>query len=242
MLEEMQEEKPKAKSMPAPQPTARPVIKSKDKQPQTRTPFLNTENQHPSTIKSSELQLEPEDENSWCKALHLRMQKIWRRLLFILKYSTANIENQRFLITLRRFFQKPIFIIKLLYHVIKIHYCWRSRLRSWITTTTLGISGFTPAGCPKSVPEAIAKRVAEEHAKGNPFQIGMFTGASTGDRLDGELARANAIKFRTPYQSNKDLRSALNAHKAHYYDMHLSELAQSLRYGFLPRFMTVGTL
>ena len=97
----------------------------------------------------------------------------------------------------------------------------------------VGFSGFTPAGCPKSVPEAIAKRAAEEHAKGNPFQIGMFTGASTGDRLDGELARANAIKFRTPYQSNKDLRSALNAHKAHYYDMHLSELAQSLRYGFL---------
>ena len=97
----------------------------------------------------------------------------------------------------------------------------------------VGFSGFTPAGCHKSVPEAIAKRAAEEHAKGNPFQIGMFTGASTGDRLDGELARANAIKFRTPYQSNKDLRSALNAHKAQYYDMHLSELAQSLRYGFL---------
>ena len=97
----------------------------------------------------------------------------------------------------------------------------------------VGFSGFTPAGCPKSVPEAIAKRAAEEHDKGNPFQIGMFTGASTGDRLDGELARANAIKFRTPYQSNKDLRSALNAHKAQYYDMHLSELAQSLRYGFL---------
>ena len=97
----------------------------------------------------------------------------------------------------------------------------------------VGFSGFTPAGCPKSVPEAIAKRAAEEHTKGNPFQIGMFTGASTGDRLDGELARANAIKFRTPYQSNKDLRSALNAHKAQYYDMHLSELAQSLRYGFL---------
>lgn len=97
----------------------------------------------------------------------------------------------------------------------------------------VGFSGFTPAGCPKSVPEAIAKRAAEEHAKGNPFQIGMFTGASTGDRLDGELARANAIKFRTPYQSNKDLRSALNAHKAQYYDLHLSELAQSLRYGFL---------
>lgn len=97
----------------------------------------------------------------------------------------------------------------------------------------VGFSGFTPAGCPKSVPGAIAKKAMEEHTKGNPFQIGMFTGASTGDRLDGELARANAIKFRTPYQSNKDLRSALNAHKAQYYDLHLSELAQCLRYGFL---------
>lgn len=61
----------------------------------------------------------------------------------------------------------------------------------------------------------------------------MFTGASTGDKLDGELARANAIKFRTPYQSNKDLRALLNSHGAQYFDMHLSELAQDLRYGFL---------
>ena len=97
----------------------------------------------------------------------------------------------------------------------------------------VGFSGFTPAGCPKVVPGAIARKAAEEHAKGNPFQIGMFTGASTGDKLDGELARANAIKFRTPYQSNKDLRAALNAHQAQYFDLHLSELAQSLRYGFL---------
>lgn len=97
----------------------------------------------------------------------------------------------------------------------------------------VGFSGFTPAGCPKAVPAAIAKRAMEEHAKGNPFQIGMFTGASTGDLLDGELARANAIKFRTPYQSNKDLRALLNAHQAQYFDMHLSELAQDIRYGFL---------
>lgn len=97
----------------------------------------------------------------------------------------------------------------------------------------VGFSGFTPAGCPKVVPGAIARKAEEEHAKGNPFQIGMFTGASTGDKLDGELARANAIKFRTPYQSNKDLRAALNAHQAQYFDMHLSELAQDLRYGFL---------
>lgn len=97
----------------------------------------------------------------------------------------------------------------------------------------VGFSGFTPAGCPKAVPGAIAKRAEEEHAKGNPFRIGMFTGASTGDLLDGVLARANAVKFRTPYQSNKDLRASLNAHQAHYFDMHLSELAQDMRYGFL---------
>lgn len=97
----------------------------------------------------------------------------------------------------------------------------------------VGFSGFTPAGCPKVVPGAIAKRAIEEHEKGNPFKIGMFTGASTGDLLDGELARAKAIKFRTPYQSNKDLRISLNEREAHYFDMHLSEVAQSLRYGFL---------
>ncbi|MDR0431473.1 MAG: acetyl-CoA hydrolase/transferase family protein [Tannerellaceae bacterium] len=97
----------------------------------------------------------------------------------------------------------------------------------------VGFSGFTAAGCPKAVPVAIAKRAKEEHEKGNPFQIGMFTGASTGDKLDGELARAKAIKFRTPYQSNKDLRALLNARETNYYDMHLSELAQNLRYGFL---------
>ncbi|GHT33288.1 acetyl-CoA hydrolase [Bacteroidia bacterium] len=97
----------------------------------------------------------------------------------------------------------------------------------------VGFSGFTPAGNPKAVPVAIAKKAREEHEKGNPFQIGMFTGASTGDKLDGELARAKAIKFRTPYQSNKDLRALLNARETAYYDLHLSEIAQMLRYGFL---------
>ena len=63
----------------------------------------------------------------------------------------------------------------------------------------------------------------------------MYTGASTGDSCDGALARAHAIEFRTPYQGNKDLRTELNAQGAHYFDMHLSELAQDLRYGFMPK-------
>lgn len=97
----------------------------------------------------------------------------------------------------------------------------------------VGFSGFTPAGCPKVVSGAIAAHARAEHEAGRPFRIGMFTGASTGDRLDGELARANAIKFRTPYQSNKDLRNLINSGGTDYYDMHLSMEAQEIRYGFL---------
>ena len=97
----------------------------------------------------------------------------------------------------------------------------------------VGFGGFTAAGTPKVVPEAIARRAEEEHAAGRPFRIGVFTGASTSDHLDGALARAKAIKFRTPYQSCPDSRAAINAGEISYCDVHLSELAQMLRYGFL---------
>ncbi|MFC4666627.1 acetyl-CoA hydrolase/transferase family protein [Falsiporphyromonas endometrii] len=96
----------------------------------------------------------------------------------------------------------------------------------------VGFGGFTPAGCPKVVPHAIAERARKEHEAGRSFKIGVFTGASTGDRLDGELARANAVKFRTPYQSSKDLRKLINDREVQYFDLHLSMLAQELRYGF----------
>ena len=97
----------------------------------------------------------------------------------------------------------------------------------------VGFSGFTPAGAPKVVSKAIAQKAIKEHEAGREFKIGVYTGASTGDSLDGELARANAIFLRVPYQSNKDLRTNLNSGKTSYVDMHLSNLAQELRYGFL---------
>lgn len=99
----------------------------------------------------------------------------------------------------------------------------------------VGFSGFTPAGCPKEVPTAIARRAEDFHEKGQEFKIGIYTGASTGDSLDGAMARANAVLFRTPYQSNRDLRDALNGEHAPYFDMHLSSLAPHLRFGFMPR-------
>ena len=97
----------------------------------------------------------------------------------------------------------------------------------------VGFSGFTAAGCPKVVPVALAKRAEAEHAMDKPFKIGIITGASTGDTIDGYLARADAIKFRTPYQSNSDLRNSINAQETPYFDLHLSHLDQMLRYGFL---------
>ena len=99
----------------------------------------------------------------------------------------------------------------------------------------VGFSGFTAAGCPKAVSKALAKRAEEEHEKGNPLKIGVYTGASTGDAIDGALARAHAIKFRYPYQSNADLRAELNRREAHYFDLHLSEFQLYLRYGFIPK-------
>ncbi|WOO40202.1 acetyl-CoA hydrolase/transferase family protein [Rubellicoccus peritrichatus] len=98
---------------------------------------------------------------------------------------------------------------------------------------TIGFSGFTPAGAAKEIPTAIARRAKVEHEAGREFKIGVITGASTGDSLDGELARANAVLFRTPYQSNKYLRSAINHGETRFFDMHLSMLPEATRYGSL---------
>ncbi len=100
----------------------------------------------------------------------------------------------------------------------------------------IGFSGFTPAGAAKAIPSALAERAEEEHAAGRPFKVGVVTGASTGDSLDGRLARADAIAWRTPYQSNKYLRQAINSGHTRFFDMHLSTLPQSIRYGFLGSF------
>lgn len=97
----------------------------------------------------------------------------------------------------------------------------------------IGLSGFTAAGSPKAVTMALAQRAIEAHQAGQPFKVGVFTGASTNDYADGALARANAIKFRTPYQSSNDSRKSINTNEIDYFDMHLSQLAQDLRYGFL---------
>jgi acetyl-CoA hydrolase len=98
---------------------------------------------------------------------------------------------------------------------------------------TIGFSGFTPAGAPKAIPREIAKKAKAEHESGRPFKIGVITGASTGKSLDRALAEAEAISFRTPYQSDPLLRKQINKLDVKFFDMHLSMLPQAVRYGFL---------
>ena len=97
---------------------------------------------------------------------------------------------------------------------------------------TLGLSGFTPAGVPKAVTRELAAIAEEEHAAGREFKVNLLTGASTGDSTDGILARNKAIGFRAPYTTNADFRKAVNAGEINYTDLHLSHMAQEIRYGF----------
>lgn len=97
----------------------------------------------------------------------------------------------------------------------------------------LGCSGFTPSGSPKAIPMALAERAVIDHLYDRPFKVGVLTGASTGSFLDGALAKADAISFRTPYQTNDELRRRINNGSCRFVDMHLSLVPQFVRYGFL---------
>jgi acetyl-CoA hydrolase len=102
-----------------------------------------------------------------------------------------------------------------------------------LNAQTVAFSGFTAAGAAKAVPKAIAARAKQLHTAGQLFRIGVMSGASTGRSLDGELAQAEAVMFRTPYQADPDLRKSINEGRTAFFDMHLSMMPQAVRYGFL---------
>ena len=92
----------------------------------------------------------------------------------------------------------------------------------------IGVSGFTPSGYPKAVPLALAER-----AKTDPLKINLWTGASVGPEIDSVLTNAGVVARRLPYQTNADLRKAINNGSVKYTDLHLSHVAQMARYGFM---------
>ena len=79
------------------------------------------------------------------------------------------------------------------------------------------------------IPAALAKRAEA----GEKLDLTLLTGASTGDEMDGVLARAGVIRRRIPYQTNKDLRDAINRGEISYMDMHLSQLPNWVKNGYL---------
>ena len=96
----------------------------------------------------------------------------------------------------------------------------------------VGISGFTGAGYPKALPTAIAEKAKAAHEAGEEFKIDVFSGASTAPDCDGVLAEANAIRFRSPYNSDPALRNRFNDGSALYQDIHLSHSGQQVEEGF----------
>ena len=93
----------------------------------------------------------------------------------------------------------------------------------------VGMSGFTRAGDPKEIPFEFAKL-----AEGGKRKIYLMTGASLGAEVDGAMARAGAISKRTPFMSDRDMRTAINNGSIPYYDLNLGDLAPMIRAGQLP--------
>ena len=100
---------------------------------------------------------------------------------------------------------------------------------------TVSFSGFTPAGAAKVVPQALAARARNEHEAGRPFKVRVLTGASSGHVIDDELARADSVAWRAPYQSGAAMRRQINDGSVEYVDMHLSHVPQTVQFGFFGR-------
>ena len=96
----------------------------------------------------------------------------------------------------------------------------------------IGTSGFTGAGYPKGMPAAIAAKANEAHARGDEWAVKILTGASTAPENDGVLAEADAVSFRSPFNTDPKMRAKINEGKVKYTDIHLSELGMYVQEGF----------
>ena len=97
---------------------------------------------------------------------------------------------------------------------------------------TVAVSGFTPSGCPKAVPLALADQVRSGKRR---IRVSLLSGASTGSELDSTWAPLGMIARRMPYMTSDPLRDAINGKtdaSVAYSDLHLGMFAQNARYGF----------
>lgn len=96
----------------------------------------------------------------------------------------------------------------------------------------MALSGFTPNGNPKAIFRELSQRALREHEAGRPLAVGIYTGASSCQSVEGDMAKAHAIKFRAPFSTNADFRHHVNLEEIDYEDMHLGHMAERLRHGF----------
>jgi len=99
---------------------------------------------------------------------------------------------------------------------------------------TVATSGFTPSGCPKAVPRALAEQVRNGKRS---VRVNLYSGASTGSEIDSLFAPLNMIARRLPYMTSDPLRDAINGKNSAldeiaYSDIHVGMYAQNARYGF----------
>lgn len=94
----------------------------------------------------------------------------------------------------------------------------------------VGVSGFTPAGYPKKTTLALAEQIRN----GKKCRINIWSGASVGPEIEEALAAVHGISGRAPYYaaSNRSMQNQINEGEISYIDLHLSQFAQQIDYGF----------
>lgn len=94
----------------------------------------------------------------------------------------------------------------------------------------VGVGGFTPSGYPKQTTLALAEQIR----RGKQCRIQIWSGASVGPEIEEELAKVHGVSVRMPYYaaSNRTMQTQINEREIAYIDLHLSEFAQQVDYGF----------
>lgn len=103
---------------------------------------------------------------------------------------------------------------------------------SWIKDgMVIGLSGFTRAGDAKAVPLALIDSVKKRQRS---LKLDVYTGASLGNDIDGQMAETGLIRKRLPFQADPKMRKAINDGRLLFVDEHLSVVSEMLRSHALP--------
>lgn len=92
---------------------------------------------------------------------------------------------------------------------------------------TLAISGFTKSGEPKVFIPALGKYFAENHPD---YRVTLLSGASLSEEVENPIAPF--VAKRAPYMSSPEARKRILNHTMEFNDIHLSQFARNLMYGF----------